>query len=509
MPTYADLYNEKLRAEGRPLPTNPVRLTISKGEYVWDAEQCRFRYEEEWEEEQLMEFDEPLSQPVVGQAILEEGRGNTVLDSSAGERAPEQTRERSRQLRDELSSSSGGSEMLKALRSDPCSLWVLDTNTLMSCLDLLKALFASLLTRNVAAAQTPPALIGTDAAPRPALIRLVIPYVVISELDGLKTSRRKEDSSGKLVASMARDANSWLLSALQKQKRVPIDADGSGLPSSFWPLFVQPSSHSSRFGGKGGSFDDRSNDELIIGFCSLLRRDTGQGVWFCSDDVNARTRAELEGIDSLGMRELARGVGDQFSHIESTERRMMHIADALIEQWEYQAGIVPNVEAPRHPVHYPDPDGNPANTHLPQHMHPTNLPSAFSGSTDVPDTTIGIIETEMEMADESPTMPMALPTSSNSVTPLTLPSRVPIHPYRNPPSASQEGRNTSDSIHAPGYSAIRRGTHGYTYTPHVATHHSTIDASPAPTASAQMDEELNPQIDWSDLVRSSAPRKRW
>ncbi len=30
------------------------------------------------------------------------------------------------------------------------SLWVLDTNTLLSCLDLLKALFASLLTRNVA-----------------------------------------------------------------------------------------------------------------------------------------------------------------------------------------------------------------------------------------------------------------------------------------------------------------------------------------------------------------------
>ena len=119
MPTYADLYNEKLLALGQSGPSNPVRLTISKGDYVWDQELSRFRYEEQWEEEDLMDHEE----------LVDDNHLTTPLNGDAESRGtspPPLTALQSTTIR----------EKSEAYSHQP-SLWVLDTNTLMSCLDLL------------------------------------------------------------------------------------------------------------------------------------------------------------------------------------------------------------------------------------------------------------------------------------------------------------------------------------------------------------------------------------
>ncbi len=178
MPTYADIWNEQQRALGQSGPSNPVRLTISKGDYVWDAQLNRFRYDEQWEEEHLME-DEDL----YDDNYLTAPASNSDVDSR-GPSPPPLSALQPTNLH-------GTAEGL----SHQPSLWVLDTNTLMSCLELLKALFAALLTRNVAYAGASREQHQHAASPtRPSPIKLVIPYVVVSELDGLKVTRRKDDS---------------------------------------------------------------------------------------------------------------------------------------------------------------------------------------------------------------------------------------------------------------------------------------------------------------------------
>uniref|UniRef100_V5GI51 PIN domain-containing protein n=1 Tax=Kalmanozyma brasiliensis (strain GHG001) TaxID=1365824 RepID=V5GI51_KALBG len=312
MPTYADQWNEQQRALGRSGPSNPVRLTISKGDYEWDPHLNRFCYVEQWEEEHLME-DEELHDANYLAAVSSAVDGHGSRGSSPSLPAT---------LQNPVLSSS-----LDGMRT---SLWVLDTNTLLSCLDLLKALFASLLTRNVAYAA---AFKQGHLHTRPSSIRLILPYVVVSELDGLKISK------GRSVSSQARNANHWLLSALQKQKRVPIDEAGANLSEDLWPLFVQPSSHYNASKGSRGTCrwdlnDFSTADDEIVKFCVDLSQQTSSMIRFCSDDTNARTKAELDGIDSFAMREFANALKDNFKNVRP-EDKWTYVADEIIDQWEF------------------------------------------------------------------------------------------------------------------------------------------------------------------------------
>lgn len=74
-------------------------------------------------------------------------------------------------------------------------------------------------------------------------LTLIIPAVVLSELDGLKRSPRRSDGNGKPVGIAARDATHWILSSLQRQKkavvRAPTDDQEVMLPQSSWGVHVQ------------------------------------------------------------------------------------------------------------------------------------------------------------------------------------------------------------------------------------------------------------------------------
>ena len=504
MPTYADEYNERLLALGQSGPSNPVRLTISKGDYVWDPQTARFRYEEQWEEEHLMEHGELYDEP---QLAPSPSNGNADSHDSS---PPLITALQPTTLH-------GRAE---GVTHQP-SLWVLDTNTLMSCLDLLKALFAALLTRNVAYAAS---VRQSSADPtRPALIKLVIPYVVVSELDGLKITRRQDDS-GRPVASQAREANHWLLSALQKQKRVPIDEAGSTLSEDLWPLFVQPSTHyhrSKRSNGAGSRWEGPlSCDDEIVKFCADLKKQTPSSVCFCSGDINARTKAELDGIDSLGMREMANAQKLNFQQVQSTEQKWTYVADAIIEQWEYQDGM-----AQQQPIE----DSNQQQYHSTQlqhqngqHLDPTawhsngssyihQMPSqldpyihsthASNQHTSVHHTAVNdILEVDMDTEDQHPP-PQTGPT------PIPLMS---VHPagqvMRTSPSA--EGRGTNDSIHSP-HNKQQTSRSRLTRAPVSPSRHQTA-APAAATTDTQVSEAeaLNPQISWEDLVKQLGPSSR-
>lgn len=497
MPTYADLWNEQQRASGQLGPSNPVRLTISKGEYVLDPQTGRFRYDEHWEEEHLMEdedlIDDPHSNasPDTGSAINSRASSPPAMTS--------------------LQPTLLHGYLLNAQHSP--SLWVLDTNTLMSCLGLLKALFASLLTRNVAfataAAMQQQRLESSHLPTTPSSIKLVLPYVVVSELDNLKVTRRKDDS-GRPVAAQAREANNWLLAALQKQKRVPVGDSGASLSDDLWPLFVQPSRHyhySKRNHPTGAALDFPEPDDEIIRFCVDLKKETGSHVRFCSDDINARTKAETDGIDSLGMRELANALKISFKDVQSSEQKWTLVADALIEQWEYQIG-------PTGPL--TEQDSRHSHAH-PARSEPTGLQAQLQVATSAPlqqsrleDKTHAhcpdvldqrgsffanseIMEVDMDSEPQHGLISNCSPPHLMTSGKRTIPQRV---------SPTTAGRGTNDSIHSPRYARKTvRSQSNHTRQVPVLSHSATSPAAPAAMNPAGESESLNPQIDWQDLVR--------
>ncbi|CBQ72917.1 conserved hypothetical protein [Sporisorium reilianum SRZ2] len=488
MPTYADIWNEEQRARGQSGPSNPVRLTISKGDYVWDLQTSRFRYEEQWEEEHLME-DERLVDNTYSTASPSYGNDVNGRESSPPALIALQP-----------TTLNGHS---RTLEHHP-SLWVLDTNTLMSCLELLKALFASLLTHNVACAtaiKQQQQQQQQQQQPVPSSIKLVLPHVVVSELDGLKVTRRKDDS-GRPVASQAREANHWLLSALQKQKRVTIDQADTPLSQDLWPLFVQPSNHyhhskRSNRGGSNWTFDEP--DDEIVRFCVDLKQQTACHVRFCSDDINARTKAERDGIDSLGMRELANALQLGFKDVQSAEQKWMHVADALIEQWEYQIGTADSAVQLDSEHHLEQQNG--IELHQQQSTsHQSYIPALTPPiQLDTPShpaplaATHGILEVDMDTEEEQ--QHQQQPRSGASFTPSAS-----INPYVAPRRASPtyDGRSTSDSIHSPRNRQAPR-----TRPPRAASTPFSAPSQQPGNVNEPSDESqaLNPQVDWEDLVQ--------
>ena len=236
MPTYADEYNERLAQAGGVVRSAPVRLTISRGAARGVRPDGTVEYDEVWSEEELMDLEHEL------------------VD----------------QLRD--------SHAIQSLAAHGLCLWVLDTNTLLTAPSLawLQDLFTHCYT-----------YASTHAAPPP--IALIIPYTVLSELDGLKSSPKPS------VAYHARLATKWLLTALQTQKH--------SIPEPTWALHVQSASHAAASANAAHTHTG-VNDERIVALCRQIAAPasaSGSQTFFVSEDVNARTRAEIEGVRTLSL----------------------------------------------------------------------------------------------------------------------------------------------------------------------------------------------------------------
>lgn len=77
---------------------------------------------------------------------------------------------------------------------------------------------------------------------------------------------------------------------------------------------------------------EQTPDEEIVRLAVSLKKQAGFEVFFCSDDTNARTRAEIDGLPTFSFRELVRDEQGQ----EVSKEAMSQLASDLIEQWQGQ-----------------------------------------------------------------------------------------------------------------------------------------------------------------------------
>ncbi|PWN54400.1 hypothetical protein IE53DRAFT_383022 [Violaceomyces palustris] len=464
MPTYADDYNERIQALGHDLPSGPVRLTISKGDYVQLPATGKWVYLENWQEEDLMDL-QPLEQ----------------LESSAVSHHRSSGQDGKR---NEYAASG-----LNSILPDPGSaqtLWVLDTNVLLSNLPFIKALFAVLLNRSISAIVSQLTKAG-HCRTTPAPIAMVIPHIVLSELDGLKTSPRTQGGStcNRPISSLAREANRWMLAAIQAQKRaiVPIPCDGQekseALPENGWVFHIQSSRHAEKERERRRERKDSvhlSNDEEIVSFCSHLSETTYLPVVFCSNDTNARTRAEADGITSLEMEETIRELRSSLKLKGSgvgldSEAAFSAMAEEMVERSE--RALPPDPSTGQRPVPEPCNDVR-------------DLDVDMTSGEDEPTLAIrGILQ---ERAASTPgQLPRHIRSSETAVTMNRSRSS------RSSPPSSKTGRKVSDSIHATGPRAQAQ--------PDTARM-SLTDYEPAHLPSRS--PPLNPTFEVTDFLTDSA-----
>lgn len=223
-------------------------------------------------------------------------------------------------------------------------------NTLISCLNLLGALFDELFHLNLTALETSQAQ---------APLTILIPNVVVEELDALKnlhretTLRRSAASRQRMshsVGALARKANKWMLMALQTQKRTtcasPIaPGDRIAVPERSWALHVENKSHALAVQQQAGTDHalELSADQQIILLCRHLNRFSGSPACLCSSDANARLSAEAEAISTFDLDDLDLTEININSDNDDEERRGWHaLARDLIDQWKAQMGLIGN-----------------------------------------------------------------------------------------------------------------------------------------------------------------------
>ncbi|GAA5898642.1 hypothetical protein JCM5296_005948 [Sporobolomyces johnsonii] len=168
---------------------------------------------------------------------------------------------------------------------------VVDTNILISHLPLLRSL------TELCASASP--LLSSR---RPTLL---IPHIVLRELDGLKTSSRSADTPVNLasheglprraqasVAILARAATNWLLSALPSSSAPLVDTA---------PSIVRGQRRSETLLPKHAPGEN--NDSLVLDAALYFRQrgETGQRVVLLSDDNNLRLRAKFEDVETMGV----------------------------------------------------------------------------------------------------------------------------------------------------------------------------------------------------------------
>lgn len=228
MGTYADWWNAQQppTTNGSGGTNGPVRLTISKGEYKLNEETGQLEYQELWGYEQGMEIEDTEG-PLATDALTIELDKTTPGWSS---RIRTETDEVMEDAGDLLKQSNNFS---KLGRTSEFSLLVLDTNVLMSCLPLLKHLYSFLFNQNTQF------LLGHHSNIAP--FALIVPKMVLRELDGIKSSNRANNAESIRKHQQAQNANRWMLQALRTQKQWA--SHGVQMPEMLWALHVQTQEH--------------------------------------------------------------------------------------------------------------------------------------------------------------------------------------------------------------------------------------------------------------------------
>lgn len=132
-------------------------------------------------------------------------------------------------------------------------------------------------------------------------VYLVVPSTVLEELDGMKhTERRLFPDAALSVGAGARRASHWLLSAIQRQKQGP-----SAHTRQRWALHVQVGAvaNGAPYNSLVGRAAHQTNDQHIVALCTTLRN-THPSVFLLSNDTNARTLAEMEGVATIDLQAL-------------------------------------------------------------------------------------------------------------------------------------------------------------------------------------------------------------
>ncbi|EPQ26637.1 uncharacterized protein PFL1_05958 [Pseudozyma flocculosa PF-1] len=466
MPSYADVLDQMVRNGATPGPSNPLGLSMRTG----DGD--------------LLMLDHDSTRAQTHQPPLDEV---DMIDlelqpaSSSADAAPPGAPKAQEAWREDLA-------RLRNVDAVPKSLWVLDTNVLLSSLDLLQPLADHIIEQNVASLLDP-----TGTLP-PSPIALVIPYRVITELDAQKTSTRETTrlpspgshgrSTTHRLSSLAREASRWILTTLKAQKnlQIPLAHDHHlPLPQSHRALYGQTHSHHNHTRPRGRC----TNDQEIVAFCKRLDDDVG-GVVFVTDDRDAAITAELEEVESLQIRDivdaLVHGRGQDGKQDDGNGRRgWKECVPELVDQWVYQMGGAPSMP--------------PAVAAAAAAVHPEVVTAAIP----VPEP---IDEVQMHVEEPDP---VTVPTPPPPIPPS------PVQPVsvanKRSPRLSPDGRTTSDSMHAP--MAKRRSPPSYPTAAH--------QRRPDPVQKEGEDDKgqlLNPHIDWEALVgaggkRSNGERRRW
>ncbi|GAA6063626.1 hypothetical protein JCM10212_000127 [Sporobolomyces blumeae] len=153
---------------------------------------------------------------------------------------------------------------------------VIDTNILISHLQLVQS-FAAL----------------AASIPIPHRPTLLVPHIVLRELDGLKTSSRSTDVAGTTnrrtavasIATLARAATNWLLAAISSSRESdePPRVRGQRKSETLVSQHVRPSGE--------------NNDSLVLD-AALYFVHHGARVVLLSNDNNLRLRAKFEGVEA-------------------------------------------------------------------------------------------------------------------------------------------------------------------------------------------------------------------
>ncbi|MCO5585054.1 hypothetical protein L7F22_038986 [Adiantum nelumboides] len=297
-------------AQRNPTPSanrGPVRLWISKGEVRKD-QKGREYVEEIWEEEEVMDTDlVNIPEEDAGMQFFSSKRFNNNMNNFA---------------RDGIASS------LASLGTGNAGvLLILDTNTLLNALPFCTTMFTQCLARNAHAMS----LGKFTVSP----ISFIIPKVVIGELDNLKTRNYTKES--------AQRANRWILEAIIQQKKrmytpsnAPDQHQTEPLPEIAWALHIENNTHYTKC-LQDPLYRDESPDEEIVSLCRILQRDSGQTAWLCSDDINAKLRAESEGIITFSV---SKWIKDEVGFaIDGKDESLSRSISDMIDQWNDQMGF--------------------------------------------------------------------------------------------------------------------------------------------------------------------------
>ena len=151
------------------------------------------------------------------------------------------------------------------------------------------------------------------------LVAMVVPHVVVEELDALKSSERPLRGA-RTVGAAARGASRWLLDAVQRQKYGACSRGGALVPAE-WPLHVETSRDAAMDRATAGS-----NDEAIVALCVMLAQHITARVILVSDDTNARMLGEIENLSTLSLEATVVDLGPRGQPLRDAARHLLMLS---------------------------------------------------------------------------------------------------------------------------------------------------------------------------------------